>query len=74
MTGGFFVGAVCDRAPFLPEPHNSAGIGRMRGHRPRLQAICNYLETGLPNFAASIATFVLISFSLAVYLPSSHEN
>ena len=26
------------------------------------------------TFAASIATFVLMSFIFAVYLPSSHEN
>src|SRR5207244_2417686 len=33
-----------------------------------------YLTGGLPNLAASIATFVFISFSFAVYLPSSQEN
>ena len=39
---------------------------RMRGPSSGFQ--------GLLNFAASITTFVLISLSFAVYLPSSHVN
>src|SRR5882762_2788666 len=37
-------------------------------------SISHYLADGLPNLAASIATFVLTSVSFAVYLPSSHVN
>ena len=45
---------------------------RQRGRRrPRPS---HHFTDGLPNFVASIATFVSILFSLAVYRPSSHMN
>ena len=58
---------ACGAGPFRLEnwqPSRDISLVRHQG----------YFEPGLPNLAASIATFVLISFSFAVYLPSNHEN